>query len=57
MFIGGLIVGRTPEYFGKKIGAREVKRRSPLLTDTVAVLPTESDARGAGRGSNAIVLR
>ena len=30
VFIGGLMVGRTPEYLGKKIGAREVKlRRSP----------------------------
>jgi potassium-transporting ATPase potassium-binding subunit len=25
VFIGGLMVGRTPEYLGKKIGAREVK--------------------------------
>ena len=28
VFIGGLMVGRTPEYLGKKIGAREVKTRS-----------------------------
>jgi K+-transporting ATPase ATPase A chain len=25
VFIGGLMVGRTPEYLGKKIGARQVK--------------------------------
>ena len=25
VFIGGLMIGRTPEYLGKKIGAREVK--------------------------------
>jgi len=25
VFIGGLMVGRTPEYLGKKIGAREIK--------------------------------
>ena len=25
VFIGGLMVGRTPEYLGKKVGAREVK--------------------------------
>ena len=25
VFIGGLMVGRTPEYLRKKIGAREVK--------------------------------
>ena len=31
VFIGGLMVGRTPEYLGKKIGARagEARRRSP----------------------------
>ena len=25
VFIGGLMVGRTPEYLGKKIEAREIK--------------------------------
>ena len=25
VFVAGLMVGRTPEYVGKKIGAREVK--------------------------------
>ena len=25
VFIGGLMIGRTPEYLGKKIQAREVK--------------------------------
>ena len=27
VFIGGLMVGRTPEYLGKKIEAREIKLR------------------------------
>ena len=25
IFLAGMMVGRTPEYLGKKIGAREVK--------------------------------
>ena len=25
VFVAGLMVGRTPEYLGKKIGAREIK--------------------------------
>jgi K+-transporting ATPase ATPase A chain len=38
VFIGGLMVGRTPEYLGKKVGAREIKLLTlgalftPLLT-------------------------
>jgi K+-transporting ATPase ATPase A chain len=35
VFIGGLMVGRTPEYLGKKIQAREVK----LATFAVLVMP------------------
>ena len=35
VFIGGLMVGRTPEYVGKKIEAREVK----LAVLAIAVLP------------------
>jgi K+-transporting ATPase ATPase A chain len=39
VFIGGLMVGRTPEYLGKKIGAREVKFASLyFLTMPVLVL-------------------
>ncbi len=34
VFIGGLMVGRTPEYLGKQIGAREVKL---VLVGTLAV--------------------
>ncbi|WP_448062627.1 potassium-transporting ATPase subunit KdpA [Cellulomonas hominis] len=36
VFIGGLMVGRTPEYLGKKIGAREIK----LATLYILVTPT-----------------
>jgi K+-transporting ATPase ATPase A chain len=35
VFLGGLMVGRTPEYLGKKIQAREVK----LATFAVLVMP------------------
>jgi K+-transporting ATPase ATPase A chain len=39
VFIAGLMVGRTPEYLGKKIGAREVKLASLyFLTMPVLVL-------------------
>ncbi|WP_281281128.1 potassium-transporting ATPase subunit C [Peristeroidobacter soli] len=35
MFIAGLMVGRTPEYLGKKIEAYEVKMASLVLIDLV----------------------
>ena len=39
VFIGGLMVGRTPEYLGKKIGAREVKLSAiAVLVPFLAVL-------------------
>ena len=41
VFVAGLMVGRTPEYLGKKIGAREIKL-------AVAVHP-DHPAAGAGR--------
>ena len=39
VFIGGLMVGRTPEYLGKKIGAREVKLSAiAVLVPFLAIL-------------------
>ena len=39
VFIGGLMVGRTPEYLGKKIEAREIKLVSlGVLFTPLAVL-------------------
>jgi K+-transporting ATPase ATPase A chain len=39
VFLGGLMVGRTPEYLGKKIGAFEIKMAAlVVLTPCVAVL-------------------
>ena len=42
VFVAGLMVGRTPEYLGKKIGAREVKLASIyiLITPTLVLLGT-----------------
>jgi K+-transporting ATPase ATPase A chain len=54
VFIGGLMVGRTPEYFGKKIEAREIKLVSLgiLITPLMALLATALGvATKAGRTS------
>lgn len=42
VFIGGLLVGRTPEYLGKKIGPREIKLASLyiLVTPTLVLVGT-----------------
>lgn len=42
VFIGGLMVGRTPEYLGKKIGPREIKLASLciLVTPTLVLAGT-----------------
>jgi K+-transporting ATPase ATPase A chain len=42
VFIAGLMVGRTPEYLGKKLGAREVKLASIyiLITPTIVLAGT-----------------
>jgi K+-transporting ATPase ATPase A chain len=42
VFVAGLMVGRTPEYLGKKIGAREVKLASIyiLITPTLVLVGT-----------------
>jgi potassium-transporting ATPase potassium-binding subunit len=38
VFIAGLMVGRTPEYLGKKIGAREMKLVSLYILTTPAIV-------------------
>ena len=42
VFVAGLMVGRTPEYLGKKIGAREIKFASLyfLITPTLVLIGT-----------------
>jgi potassium-transporting ATPase potassium-binding subunit len=54
VFIGGLMVGRTPEYLGKKIEAREIKLVSLgiLITPLAALFCTAmATASKAGRAS------
>jgi K+-transporting ATPase ATPase A chain len=38
VFVAGLMIGRTPEYLGKKIGAREIKLASLYILTTPLVL-------------------
>jgi K+-transporting ATPase ATPase A chain len=38
VFVAGLMVGRTPEYLGKKIGSREMKFASLYLLTTPALV-------------------
>jgi K+-transporting ATPase ATPase A chain len=42
VFVAGLMVGRTPEYLGKKLGGREIKMASIyiLITPTIVLLGT-----------------
>jgi potassium-transporting ATPase potassium-binding subunit len=40
VFVAGLMVGRTPEYLGKKLGGREVKFASLYLLTTPAIALT-----------------
>ncbi len=54
VFIGGLMVGRTPEYLGKKIEAREIKlvTLGILITPLAALFCTAmATASAAGRAS------
>ncbi len=54
VFIGGLMVGRTPEYIGKKIEAREIKlvALGILVTPLAALFSTAlATASSAGRAS------
>jgi len=54
VFIGGLMVGRTPEYLGKKIEAKEIKlvALGLLITPLTALFSTAlATASSAGRAS------
>ncbi|MGN6664363.1 MAG: potassium-transporting ATPase subunit KdpA [Solirubrobacterales bacterium] len=55
VFIGGLMVGRTPEYLGKKIQAREIKLISlGVLFTPLAVLATTGVAIATEAGKRSI---
>jgi K+-transporting ATPase ATPase A chain len=55
VFIAGLMVGRTPEYLGKKIGAREMKLASLyfLITPAIVLIGT---AAAFATGNNGTAL-
>jgi potassium-transporting ATPase potassium-binding subunit len=58
LFIGGLMIGRTPEYLGKQIGPAEMKLIAlymvitPLFILPLTALATVSPAAVAGLGTN-----
>jgi potassium-transporting ATPase potassium-binding subunit len=55
VFIGGLMVGRTPEYLGKKIQAREIKLVSlGVLVTPLAVLLSSGIASATELGKRSI---
>lgn len=54
VFLGGLMIGRTPEYLGKRVSAREMKLVSlALLTPPVAVLTGVAIAMALPAGARA----
>jgi potassium-transporting ATPase potassium-binding subunit len=55
VFIGGLMVGRTPEYLGKKLGAREIKLVSlGVLVTPLAVLLSSGLAAATALGKRSL---
>ncbi|MEU7971895.1 potassium-transporting ATPase subunit KdpA [Micromonospora sp. NPDC049089] len=55
VFVAGLMVGRTPEYLGKKIGSREIKFASLyFLITPILVLVGTAAAFGTGNNSTAL---
>ncbi|MDT4938373.1 MAG: potassium-transporting ATPase potassium-binding subunit [Pseudonocardiales bacterium] len=56
VFVAGLMVGRTPEYLGKKLGGREVKFASLYLLTTPALVLTGTALAMALPGERAGML-
>ncbi|QKG20334.1 potassium-transporting ATPase subunit KdpA [Actinomadura verrucosospora] len=56
VFVAGLMVGRTPEYLGKKIGAREMKLASLYFLVTPALVLTGTAIAMAFPGPRASML-
>lgn len=55
VFVAGLMVGRTPEYLGKKIGTREIKLASLyFLVTPIIVLTGTAAAFATGNNSTAL---
>ncbi|MFC0597981.1 potassium-transporting ATPase subunit KdpA [Streptomyces palmae] len=56
VFVAGLMVGRTPEYLGKKLGGREMKFASLYILTTPALVLVGTASAMASRGARAKVL-
>ncbi|WP_239395474.1 potassium-transporting ATPase subunit KdpA [Frankia sp. CiP3] len=56
VFVAGLMIGRTPEYLGKKIGSREIKFASLYILTTPAVALIGTAAAMARPGERAGML-
>ncbi|MFH8591497.1 potassium-transporting ATPase subunit KdpA [Streptomyces rimosus] len=56
VFVAGLMVGRTPEYLGKKIGSREMKFASLYILTTPAIVLMGSALAMALPGERASML-
>ena len=56
VFVAGLMVGRTPEYLGKKIGSREIRLASLYLLTTPAIVLVGTAAAMALPGARASML-
>jgi potassium-transporting ATPase potassium-binding subunit len=56
VFVAGLMVGRTPEYLGKKIGPREVKLASLYFLTTPALVLVGTGVAMALPGARAAML-
>jgi potassium-transporting ATPase potassium-binding subunit len=55
VFIAGLMVGRTPEYLGRKIGAREIKLAAcSILVTPALVLVGTASAMALGKGESSM---
>jgi K+-transporting ATPase ATPase A chain len=56
VFVAGLMVGRTPEYLGKKLGAREMKFASLYILTTPAIVLIGSGVAMSLKGERANML-
>jgi potassium-transporting ATPase potassium-binding subunit len=56
VFVAGLMVGRTPEYLGKKLGGREIKFASLYLLTTPAIVLVGTAVAMALPGERAAML-
>jgi K+-transporting ATPase ATPase A chain len=56
VFVAGLMVGRTPEYLGKKLGAREMKFASLYILTTPAIVLIGAGTAMSLKGERANML-